>query len=214
MKKENRSSDLLKLINTLAADADSCDAEMKKTGSSLARRNYVRAIFAWIEAISYLMRQHVYKELLKQPLTPNSIPKLLAASETSYYVDGKGDVVETGLKTRTSNNLRFSLRAFAEIVGLDRLQINKGGRNWQFYSEALKIRDRITHPKRFEDVELTDKEIEVVREAKGMIIAYIQIFSSPSLISYIMKTSEKFKEKGLGMTLTLKEEELKRFGIE
>ncbi len=118
MKKENTALDLLKLINTLAADADACDAEMKKTNSGLARRNYVRAIFAWIEAISYLMRRHVYNELLKQPLTPNSIPKLLAASETCYHVDGKGDVVETRLKTRTSNNLLFSLRAFAEILGL------------------------------------------------------------------------------------------------
>jgi len=213
MKKENTASDLLKLINILAADADASDAEMKRTDSGLARRNYIRAIFAWIEAISYLMRRHVYNELHKQPLTPDSLPKLLAASETCYHVDGKGDVVETSLKTRTSNNLLFSLKAFAEIVGLP-LTIDKGGRNWQAYSEALRIRDRITHPKRLEDIELTDREIEVVREAKGMVIAYLQIFSSPSLISYIQKTSEKVKEKGLGMLVTLKEEDLKRFGIE
>jgi hypothetical protein len=212
MKKQTSIPDLLRLIQVLATDADACDAEVKRTGSNLAKRNFVRALFAWIEAISYLMRRHVYHELCKQPLIPKSIPKLIAASETGYYVDGKGEVVETNLKTRTSNNLLFSLRVFAEVVGLP-LTIDKGGRNWQAYSEALKIRDRITHPKRLEDVELTDAEIEVVREAKGMIIAYLQIFSSPSLISHIKEKSNEAKHKNIEMTFTLTEDDLKRFGI-
>ena len=94
------------------------------------------------------------------------------------------------------------------------MTVNKGGRNWQAYSEALLIRDRITHPKRLRDIELTGAEIEVVREAKGMIIAYLQIFSSPSLISYINEKSKEGKEKSIEMTFTLTEADLKHFGIE
>ena len=128
-------------------------------------------------------------------------------------MDAKGEVIESILMTMTSNNVLFSLRSFAEVVGLS-LRIDKGGRNWQAYSEALKIRDRITHPKRLKDVELTDAEIEAVREAKGMIIAYLQIFLSPSLVSHIKEKVKEAKEKNIEMTLTLTEEDLKRFGIE
>ncbi len=152
MKKRQTVEHLLKLIGMLGEDADACDEEMNRTGSSVSRRNYVRAMFAWVEAISYLMRQIVCRELYKQPLTRESLPKLLAASETSYYVDEKGDVVETNLRTRTANNLLFSLKAFSQILELS-LTIDKGGKNWQAYSEALRIRDRITHPKRLEDIE-------------------------------------------------------------
>jgi hypothetical protein len=213
MKEQPAVPDLLQLIMVLATDADACEAEVTRTGSSLAKRNFVRALFAWIEAISYLMRRVVWEKLSKQPLTPESIPKLLAASERAYSVDGQGEVVETKLMTRTSNNLAFSLRSFANVVGLS-LTINKGNRNWQSYSEALKIRDRITHPKRLEDLELTDADIEAVREAKGMIIGYLKIFHSPSFVSYLKEKANEAKDKSIQMTFTLTEEDLKRFGIE
>ena len=213
MKKHTDVAALLKLIEVLASDADACDAEVERTGSGLAKRNFVRALFAWIEAISYLMRQHVYDELRKQPLTLESMPTLLAASETAYQVDDKGEVIETKAMTRTSNNLLFSLKSFAEVVGLS-LRIDKGGGNWQAYSQALKIRDRITHPKGIDDTELTDAEMEAVGEAKGMIIAYLKIFLTPSLVSYFNEKAKEAKEKKIEMTLTLTEDDLKRFGNE
>ena len=178
----------------------------------MAKRNFVRALFAWIEAISYLMRQYVASELRKQPLTEDAIPRLLAASEKSYHVDDNGDVAEFRLMTKTSNNLLFSFKEFAQVMGLP-LRIDKGGRNWQFYSRALRIRDRITHPKRPEDFELTDAEIEMVREAKGMIIAYIQIFLSPALVSHMNEKCSEAKDKGIEVKMTLTEKDLVRFGI-
>ncbi len=206
-------SDILKLTNVLARDAGACEAEAMKSGTGLAKRNFVRALFAWIEAISYLMRQYVGKELRKQPLTEDSMSKLLATSERSYYIDGNGNVVETKLKTRTSSNLLFSLKSFAQIVDSPPLVIDKGGRNWQSYSFALKIRDRITHPKRLEDLELTDTEIETVREAKGMIIAYLKMFLSPSLVSHLKEKAAEAREKKIEIEFTLTEEDLMRFGI-
>jgi len=202
---------LVKLINILARDADECESAVVSTGSSLAKRNFVRALFAWIEAISYLMRQHVLKELRKEELTEESIPKLLAASERSYRVDEKGDVVELPLRTKTSNSLLFSLRTFAEVVAFP---VTVGTGNWRAYTRALKIRDRITHPKSPDDLELTEADLEAVREAKGMIIAYLQIFGSPALISHVNEKRQEAKAKGIEMKLTFTEEDLMRFGIE
>ena len=210
---ELTASSLLGLIDVLARDVDACEAEVMRSGSGLAKRNFVRALFAWIEAISYLMRRHVLSELRKKPLDEDLIPKLLAASEKTYHVDGNGDVVEATLATRTSNNLLFSLKAFGEVVDLP-MTVDKGCRNWQTYSRALKIRDRVTHPKRPEDLELTSSEIEVVREAKGMIGAYLRIFGSPELISHITAKRQEAKDKNIDIRLVFTEEDLRRFGIE
>ena len=213
---QNRETDrptLFKLINVLARDSDECESVVATTGSSLSKRNFVRALFAWIEAISYLMRQHVLRELRKEELTEESIPKLLAASERAYRVDERGDVVEVPLMTKTSNNLLFSLRSFAEIVAFP-LTVGKGGRNWQAYTRALKIRDRVTHPKSPDDLELTEADLEAVREAKGMIIAYLQIFGNPALISHINEKRQEAKAMSIEMKLTFTEEDLMRFGIE
>jgi len=203
---------LLGLLDALAKDTDACEAEVKRTGSGLAKRNFVRALFAWIEAVSYLMRQHVLREACTEVLTEKSMPTLLAASERSFYIDGKGDVVEQPLKTRTSNLLLFSLKSFAERLGLS-LTVDKGGRNWQAYTQALEIRDRLTHPKASEDLELTERDIEVVREAKGMIIGYIAVFSRPSLVAHINEMSQEAKANGIWRQLTLTEDDLKRFGV-
>ncbi len=213
---QNREADrpsLFKLINDLARDADECESAVVNTGSSLAKRNFVRALFAWIEAVSYFMRQHVLSELRKEELAEESIPKLLAASERSYRVDEKGDVVEVPLMTKTSYNLLFSLRSFAEVVAFP-LTVGKGGRNWQAYTRALKIRDKITHPKSPDDLELTEADLEAVREAKGMIIAHLQIFGSPALISHINERRQAAKAKNSEIELTFTEEDLRRFGIE
>lgn len=208
----NVPSSLLGLIHASARDADRCDEELKRTGSGLAGRNFVRALFSWIEAVSFLMRQHVLQELRRETLTEESIPTLLAASERSFYVDGQGDVVQAPLRTKTSNLLLFSLKSFAQTLDLP-LTVDRGGRNWQTYSRALKIRDRLTHPKALEDLELTENDIEVVREAKGIIIGYLGVFLRPSLAAQISEMSQQAKANGIELKLTLTNEDLKRFGL-
>lgn len=201
------------MVDTLARDADACEAELKSTGSAIAKRNFVRALFAWIEAVSYLMRQYVLKGVRTEVLTEESMLILLAASERSFYIDGKGDIVEQRLKTRTSNLLLFSLKAFAERLGLS-LTVDKGGRNWQAYSHALRIRDRLTHPKASDDLELTEGDIEVVREAKGMLIGHLQVFLRPSLVVHINELRREAKSDGIERQLTLTEDDFNRFGVE
>ena len=107
----------------------------------------------------------------------------------------------------------FSLKAFAETFGLP-LTIDKGGKNWQCYTRALKIRDRITHPKNINDIEITDEDIEVIREAKGMIIGYLNILSSSDLVDFIKEKREYALKQNITLKITLKEEDLKKFGID
>jgi hypothetical protein len=197
---------LLQCAKTLALDADECYREMERAQSALSKRNYVRAVFAWSEALSYLFRQTAFQKLAEEALTVEAIPRLLALQEKNYTLNDKGEIVSTRLKASTSSILLFSLKAFSESQGL-LLEVDKGGPNWQAYTNALKIRDRITHPKTPADVDLSDKDIKVVGEAKGMILGYLEVVLNPELISVINAHREIAIKEGKEITLTFTEEE-------
>ncbi len=206
-------SGLPALIAELGKDVNDCERQLSTEDSALARRNFTRAVFAWIEAVSFLMRQFVLYKLKEKPLTLEMLPKLVAASETTYNVGNDGEVHEDRLRSRTSNNLMFSIKSFAEIWDL-KLDINKGGRNWQDYVKALQIRDRITHPKNAIDINITDQEVETIGEAKGMMIAYLKLLTNPELVKFIKDKIEHVKNTNMSLTITLDENDLKKYGID
>jgi len=206
----NDPRELIECIEILAADADESWRQMQATGSDLAKRHFVRAVFAWIDALSYLFRQAALSKIADGPLTPETIPTLLALQERTYTINEKGVVTPTLLKAPTSSMLLFSLKTFAESQGLS-LGFDKGGQNWQAYVQALAIRDRITHPKKPSDVHLSDKDIDLVEEAKGMILGYLEVVLNPDLIAIINAHRNIAIAEGREITLTFTEDDLKHF---
>jgi len=202
--------ELIGCIRILAADADESRRQMQTTGSDLSKRHFVRALFAWIESLSYLFRRAALSKIADGPLTEERIPTLLALQEKTYAINEKGVVTPTQLKAPTSNILLFSLKSFAESQGLN-LHVDKGARTWQAYVQALAIRDRITHPKKPSDVQLTDKDIELVEEAKGMVLGYLEVLLNPGLIAVINAHRDIARAEGRDISLTFTEDDLKHF---
>jgi len=159
-------SELFSMVKILAEDADHARAVMDQEHTDYSRRVYVRAVFAWIEGVCFLMRQYVLRERLREPISADAIPELAALMEDTYTVNDAGQVKISDLRTPTPNNLIFSILALSHARGFP-LQIDKSGKNWQDYRRALKIRDRITHPKTAEALKITDEELQVIRETHG-----------------------------------------------
>ena len=88
-------SEIPSLVGQLGKDVDECERILKESNSPLAKRNFTRALFAWIEAAAYLMRQFVLYQLKQEDLTIELMPKFLAASELTYHVGGDGEVKKT-----------------------------------------------------------------------------------------------------------------------
>jgi hypothetical protein len=148
--------ELLLIRNTGKLDSD--DAGSSVSGS-LWRRIFIRSLFAYIEGTCFRLKQDVrlFKECSPQE---DSI-----ISEKSYVLDEKGSIKKRDLYLRPIENIRFAFRIYAGCFGPG-FKLKTDGNGWNSYKNALKIRNRITHPKKIEDLKIPDEEWACIVNAR------------------------------------------------
>lgn len=126
------------------------------------RRAAVRAAFADLESVLFMMRQlalartDVYREF--------SRGELALLHEESYSLDASGEVRIRPSFARLEDALPFTLRMLARGCPTA-YSLDKSGRGWQALQSAIRIRHRVTHPKRPDDIEISEDQLATVREA-------------------------------------------------
>ena len=140
--------ELLLIRNTGKMDSD--DAGRDVSGS-LWRRIFIRSLFAYIEGTCFRLKQDI-KLFKKCSPQEDSI-----ISEKSYVLDEKGSIKEKDLHLRPMENMRFAFRIYAGCFGPG-FKLKTDGNGWDAYKRALVIRNRITHPKKIEDLKIPDEE--------------------------------------------------------
>lgn len=131
---------------------------------NIMRRSYVRSVFAFIEGYTYGFRQ-ISLRISKEPLGVKLTEKeVIALKQVEVTIDENGTINEKPKYSPAKNSLIFSLSAIAKQHEAD-FQIDKSGKGWRDYKDAIKIRDRLMHPKRYQDLEITDSEIETTEGA-------------------------------------------------
>ncbi len=140
--------ELLLIRNTGKLDSD--DAGRDVSGS-LWRRIFIRSLFAYIEGTCFRLKQDV-KLFKKCSPQEDSI-----ISEKSYVLDKKGSIKEKDLDLRPIENIRFAFRIYAGCFGPG-FKLKTDGNGWDSYKRALVITNRITHPKKIEDLKIPDEE--------------------------------------------------------
>ena len=140
--------ELLLIRNTGKLDSD--DAGRDVSGSKW-RRIFIRSLFAYIEGTCFRLKQDV-KLFKKCSPQEDSI-----ISEKSYVLDKKGSIKERDLYLRPMENIKFAFRIYAGYFGPG-FKLKTDGKGWDAYKRALIIRNRITHPKKIEDLKIPDEE--------------------------------------------------------
>jgi hypothetical protein len=126
------------------------------------KRAYVRAVFAFIEGIAYMMKIQALK---KCPECFNNA-EIAILSEEVYALNNKNEAVSKTLKLNTTQNIIFSFKSLAKSENIeDKFDTSNNG--WRLLNEALKIRHRLTHPKSVEALNVTIEEMRVMGEALG-----------------------------------------------
>jgi hypothetical protein len=123
--------------------------------SQRRRRVLIRSIFASIEALSYFLRNLAVNNKHPKDIAPED---RLIVSERAYDLDGNGRIVHRPLKLRTTASIRYSFAVFKRSYGTT-FDLDVTGAPWQAYLRAVKVRDRITHPKRLEDITISEAEL-------------------------------------------------------
>jgi hypothetical protein len=153
---------LVDMIRMLSADALRSAAELQKQLSPDDRnywaRVHARAVFAAIEGTCECFRQQAFvAEANKIPHTV-ALGKLSVLAGESYFVTDEGEVRRQTLRTRFLPHVLFCLNSYAEAQGA--VHRTQKGDEWHRIRAAVAARDRITHPKNLQSLEISPGEIE------------------------------------------------------
>ena len=167
------------VIQILGDDCDHCFEEMKAVIDAGKRdesgmidadyefkaRQFIRAVFAYIEATTFSVKAASAMRCIENNIDIEPQERYFAI-DTEYELNERGEVVETIAKISLARNIRF---AFA---------LNRKAHNvaepfdasvewWSCLKDAIKIRDRLTHPKWPGDLDVSGDEILKVVKAKS-----------------------------------------------
>jgi hypothetical protein len=149
-------------LKALSEDVKLAEKAVHDGDDQFSRRTLVRTFLAMVEGSVFILKQEALRLADTEPTLFTSAEMALLREE-SYELDrGKP-------RTRTKfipvdENLRFAIQMYMrDALPTFQLRINSLG--WESFKTSIAIRNRITHPKQYSDLEVTDAELEEIRAA-------------------------------------------------
>lgn len=184
-------SELRKFMDVLLEDVDTADDRLKSQDSQVNRRMLVRTFFALVEGSTFTFRQMAIRGLQlnlwcatvnasnakkgdkdqgvweeKYAEIKDCYLELAALDDVVLKPDKTGNLSEQRNSRAMIPVVALSLRAYArhQRLGYDcSHRFEESG--WKDFKAAVAIRNRLTHPKRIEHLEVSDAEVKTVRQA-------------------------------------------------
>ncbi len=159
------------LLDPLFDDAARCEELLQADDTQFARRTLVRATFAWNEGFLYWMKEHTFRWLIshsEQTMTCD-LSKVVLLQDERPKMAPNGTVEFEPSHERFKNYCAFILRTAAECWGVDATTFF-GDNGWRNMQDALQVRHRITHPKKVDDLQISDADLVAVGEGAGWLM--------------------------------------------
>ncbi|MEZ8105656.1 hypothetical protein [Vibrio cortegadensis] len=160
--------DILDLLENAERDSPGCSIEVDVSFES---RILVRALFAYIEAVAFSMKLKAVKICHEEGIK-------LTDAEYFFAVEKKHEIKENGetfirpAQIRFLPNLRFAFNITAKSFGKT-ATFDPNTEWWVCLKQAVKIRDRLTHPKLPTDLDIYPDELINVMKARAGFDKYI-----------------------------------------
>jgi hypothetical protein len=167
------------VIEVLGEDCDRCHGELvaaidagevDSDGSVSADYEYharqlIRAIFAYIEAVTFSMKAWSAGHCMEHgiEITPQ---ERYFATDTEYELDDRGEVVETTARIPLARNIRFAITLNRKAHGVSQ-RFDASVEWWSSLKKAIRVRDRLTHPKLPGDLDVSGDDIVDALKAKA-----------------------------------------------
>jgi hypothetical protein len=150
-------------IDELASDVEKALSMLQEQDTQFQRRVYIRALFAYLEGVTYWIRQNaieIDKLVLRRFGSIDWERHLLLYEEFPIIADN-GIVKKRKQKISFKNRFAFSLRAYAEIVQYKDDLFSDNG--WLQLQQALEVRDRLMHPKQSKGLVVSASDVNACR---------------------------------------------------
>lgn len=141
----------------LSRDVDAATAYGQMEKTPYAQRALVRAHFALIEGLSYSLRQVTLASLQGTEFLTEAEVALLR--EERYSIDEKGHPKTAPQFLKFPDSLLFSIRCYIKNHGAT-FDPDTQHPGWSAMRRAVKVRDRVTHPKTAESLDLSKEDLE------------------------------------------------------
>jgi hypothetical protein len=190
--------DIIDPLLALLQDTKTAEELVSQTPTQFAKRAYIRSSFAYIEGTVWILKQACVGSAESADRPIFSPAEFALLNDESYDLKNNG---ETSVQTkflRLPDNVKFTDKAIAKFFG-SKAQIDGSSEGWGKFLKAIKIRNRITHPKSIHDYEVTDKEIDICLNATHWFNDVVN-----EQISAIQTTSRRAIQHHTGSTTMVK----------
>lgn len=147
-----------KITSILSADLDEAKERLENNDSQVWRRSYYRTFFAFLEG-----HTHAWKQLflffdwwtvdLDTEYKIRNQRKIINKDGTVQIVDSYLPLIQ---------NIKLLFKAFAKASHIEPI-IADNDKSWELLAKTANVRNRIVHPKKSEDLVISDEEIQLIR---------------------------------------------------
>ena len=152
----------MKATNSYISELEAIEASIPLTNSR-GRRIAIRSVFGAIEILVSEIANNLVDKLPEADITIHEerhrwFFELCALSNMSYKIDDKGQLRIEQPMTPLRNRALFALNMCARTtgIGIDPRQVE----GWNDFLQAVKIRNRVTHPKSEADLKVSSQEYD------------------------------------------------------
>ena len=158
--------ELLEYLQMFAEDVMDSLRRIKDEDTQINRRNYVRALFAFVEGFTNHVKE-ILREITDEPeFSPIvTFGEKVLLDDVHFELDNKGMVASKTRYQPTAANFLFVYKISSRFVNPEYV-IDTSNSKWSSFLGAIKIRNRLTHPKTIKDMVVTDNDFEVLGEAE------------------------------------------------
>jgi len=189
----------VKILNEALKDVDFCLNNAKKENSQAWKRNYIRSVFVLIEVHLQWLQSHLKAVSKIDHIVTSKKTKIkLTEKRQQKLEDGSIKQTTNFLGTAEKTTFLFDLLNFANFVFES---VDKSSKEWVDFLLAVRIRNRITHPKSLKDLHNSKNEMEIV-------FSSYHWFQS-TFADYMDKGQKKLSDQIIAMEKTYKNNERK-----
>ena len=154
-------NELKRVFVVLVNDLEDSLVLGRKDPTQFAHRTLIRTYFAYVEGLAFQLRQVTLASLKETDLL--SPGELALLKEERFQLNHRGQPEARENFQQVLPNLLFSIRCYVKNHGAT-YQPDISHHGWECMKRAVEVRDRLTHPKSAEGLEVTDADLHVFNE--------------------------------------------------
>ena len=163
-----------KLIEELRSDYKFIENNLNGDSGGFWSRTFIRTTISLIEAELFILKQEIltYCEENSIQLNPEL---LLLLNNKKYEINSNGQIKERLLQVRLKDDIKFSFSQIGNIKG-HKLCKDFEDSGWSKVVSTILVRNRLTHPKMAEDINVSKQEVNDCKHAFKWFIKNLTYF--------------------------------------